>query len=324
LSGSGIIPSVLVAGLICALAATGGRGDDAKKGREKGKFGRIIVRADQFSTDIPTKAQFHGLLSVDPETGDFTQLGDCDSDIAGGRLSHGGRSFVAIRPRRSAPERAGVWVYDVTGKTPPRRVFERFGIASWSDDGTQIVIGSPVGPGKYETYRVSADGKETVKLPIPEGEYAVDCSRDGSWLLCFNPPRGSQHRARICLMRQDGTESDTVLDIPGTTSGVARISQDGRKVVYTLLSTAGPEKETRTTLWVVDSDGENREQVPLEFEPGTWVSPVFSPDGSRLALNLPKFGSSDQDDRVEVVDLDGKNMRRLPLPPWKNHALDWK
>ena len=54
----------------------------------------------------------------------------------------------------------GIWIYDMTGEVAPRRIFERNGIAHWTNHGQTVVIGVPIGQAwkTFETWQVNADG----------------------------------------------------------------------------------------------------------------------------------------------------------------------
>jgi dipeptidyl aminopeptidase/acylaminoacyl peptidase len=107
--------------------------------------------------------------------------------------------------------------------------------------------------------------------------------------------------------------------------GQFRISPDGREVVYALTETG---KDARKgTLWIVGVDGLNRRQVPITFAPGEIVIPHWSPDGSRLALEVTQSNGQLRklkENQILIIDRDGKNARTLPLPPWNPMLLDWK
>src|SRR5262249_29421914 len=75
-----------------------------------------------------------------------------------------------------------------------------------------------------------------------------------------------------------------------------------------------------------DIEGGQRRRIPTHFEPGTTATVCWSPDGSRLALNL--LNDANKQGSIEVVDLNGPNFhfRKLTLPAgrWNLMVCDWK
>jgi hypothetical protein len=319
-------PSVLsVMRMILAFTAVG-VGAAGALGRDEPARGdvrppRLLVFVEDKLVKIPIRDRVQGLFLVDPATGKLAQA--CDPGLVDGALAPGGRHLAAGRAAADGPDRFGVWVYDLSGEEPPRRVFPRpFFTCCWTGEGKQLVISAPAGRAKFETYRLNADGTGEVKLPVPEGEYVWDSSRDGAWLATIEVGGGQERRARIHLMHPDGTGRHAVLDEPDKLVRSVTFSPDGRKLVYALME--GERRKEKVALWIVDADGKNRKQVPVEFVPGTFVRQRWSPDGTQLAMSLSVAGAPGRDDRVVVVDIDGKNLRAIPLPPGRLELLDWK
>jgi Tol biopolymer transport system component len=89
-------------------------------------------------------------------------------------------------------------------------------------------------------------------------------------------------------------------------------SPDGRTLALTDLISP-----TAQTLFVMDADGRNRRRLPIAAG-GKWdvsnYSPAWSPDGTRLAFTRSTLKTNtDSNWRIDVyvVDLDGRNLRRL-------------
>jgi len=74
----------------------------------------------------------------------------------------------------------------------------------------------------------------------------------------------------------------------------------------------------------VDIEGKQHREIPIAFDPDTTIGVHWSPDGTRLALNA--IDGRTKEGSITVVDLDGSNYRKLPLPPgrWNLHVCDWK
>jgi hypothetical protein len=304
------------------LAAGPAQGDEPADRAGNAKGGRIIVWVKNVLPGAPDKAMIKGLVSIDPESGEWQRIGD--PDLVDGVVSPGGR-YLAAGPSANSRDRVGLWVYDLFEKAPARRVFDRGCFSGcWADDGRHVIVGAPAGGRAFQTLRINADGTGQVTLPIPETQVVMDCTRDGTWLAAFDLPAqaGPVRRARINLVRSDGTESRVLLDEPGGASNWFRLSPDGQRLTYSLAM--GERRQAKTTVWVVDADGRNRTKLPIEFEPGTLARPVWSPEGSRVAMGLTQTRAGLANTRVAVADIDGKNLRSFSMPPRDVILLDWK
>jgi peroxiredoxin len=300
---------------------------DTPAQRKAGPVAEIIVRAADLSRE-PGAEPFMGVAAIDPETGKWRTLYK-GMTLGPGRVSPDGRYFAyASLGMDDIPEEAGIWVHDLTGRMPPRRIFEHRGQPFWVDEGRQVVIGAWAGStwGRFETWRVNADGSGRTRLPIPEGDLVLDASRDGTWLATRTIGGDPRHKGRLTLVHPDGTGARYLTEGSAQDDrfSIFRIAPDGRSVAYAEITTV--DKIRHAQLFVVDIDGKNRRKIPTHFEPGTNVAAFWSPDGSRLALNL--ISSENKEGSIVLVDFDGPNFhfRKLPLPPgrWNLLVCDWK
>ena len=270
---------------------------------------------------------FMGIVAIDMETAKWRTIFKEGVTIPG-RISPDGRYLVS--PRLDVePDRvdAGVWVYDMTGQTPPRRIFERNGEPFWVERrpaGHHRCAGR-TGYRKFETWRVNADGTGRTRLPIPEGDLVLDCSRDGTWLATRTIGGEPAHKGRLTLVHPDGTGARHLTEGSAKDDlfSIFKISPDGRSVAYAEIKTVDNVRHAR--LFVVDIEGKHRREIPITFEPGMTVTVRWSPDGSRLGLNLHRRRDQGSGS-IALVDLDGSNFRKVPLPPgrWNLHVCDWK
>ena len=284
----------------------------------------IIVRASDFSGHSGPEG-FHGIVAIQPESGKWRTI-HRGLELAPGRVSPDGRYFLYSTQNRRLPENEiGIWIYDMSGKLPARRIFERMGEPFWSNNGQQVVIGLPVDEKyeNYESWRVNADGTGRTKLPVPGTDLVLDCSPDGTWLATRTLSGEPRHRGRFSLIHPDGTGARHLTEgsVNNDLFSIFRISPDGRNVAYVEVRTVNGLRHCR--LFVVDIEGKNRREIPIDFEPGTTVVPHWSPDGSRLAL---KLFDSDNNGSIALVDLDGSHYRKLAAPPgrWNLYICDWK
>jgi RNA polymerase sigma factor (sigma-70 family) len=266
-----------------------------------------------------------GIIAIDPKTSKWRPIFKGLS-IGPGPVSPDGRFIVysSLGPDPDA-DQVGIWVYDMTGETAPRRIFERKGTPRWSNHGQKVVISAPVGQtwGSFETWRVNADGTGRVKLPIPETDLVLDCARDGRWLATRTMSAEAAHKGRLTLVHPDGTGARNLTEGSANDDlfSIFRISPDGRSVAYVEIKTVNEIRHSR--LFVVEIDGKNRREIPAPLPPGITAAVCWSPDGLRLALNL--LDSRTKEGTIALVDLDGSNFQKLPLPPgrWNILICDW-
>ena len=108
-------------------ASTSAPGKDDPPRKAKGQTGEIIVRAADLGGDFLDNA-FIGMAAIDPETAKWRTIYKGKS-IGGGPVSPAGRFIVKKRIGRDVEsDQAGIWVYDMTGEMPSRRIFVRQGL----------------------------------------------------------------------------------------------------------------------------------------------------------------------------------------------------
>lgn len=285
----------------------------------------IVVRAADLSRVRGKDEGFAGIAAIDPETGKWRTIYK-GLDLAPGRVSPDGRTFLYSSMGGEAPDdEVGVWVYDMTGKAPLRRIFERKGQPFWTNNGLQVVIGAPVGQGwrKFETWRVNTDGTGSTRLPIPDTDLVLDCSGDGTWLATRTVSGEPRHLGQLTLIHPDGTGAHQLTEGSANDDlfSIFKISPDGQRVAYVEIKTVNDVRHSR--LFVVDVDGKNRREIPIAFELGTTAGVWWSPDGSRLALNT--MSAETKEGAIALVNLDGSKYRKISLPPgrWDLQVCDW-
>jgi Tol biopolymer transport system component len=178
---------------------------------------------------------------------------------------------------------------------------------AWSPDGTEIVYARP---GLVES--VDLESGEITEL-ADVGGGAIAWSPDGSQIL-FDDYRGG--RGRIIVMNRDGSDQHVLVDNPEG-PGAPAWSPDGTEIAY--VTTPG-ETEGHFTLevWVIGVDGSNDTRVyhsPCCIGGGEY--PVWSPDGSRIAISPQIDGQSS---RWIVVNADGTGS---PEPIDQTEVLTW-
>ncbi|WP_422927428.1 sigma-70 family RNA polymerase sigma factor [Singulisphaera sp. PoT] len=283
--------------------------------------GSLIVRAANINGEQLGDA-FMGLAAIDTDTAKWRTIHRGKSF---GRLSPDGRYLLSapIDARQAESLGMGVWIHDLQGKEAPRRIFNRYGEPYWSHDGRKVVIALFIGENTYENWIVDADGTHGIKLPIPETDFVLDCSRDGTWLATRTLASNVPYRGRHTLVHPDGTSSRRLIE--GSTKTpyflTSRFSPDGRSIACVDFGTEVKARKPR--VYVEDLNGQAHRDLSLDLEEGSSVDVTWSPDASRLALAV--MDHKTRTSRIAIVNRDGTGFRRLPLPEgeWNLFVLDW-
>ncbi|WP_406699330.1 hypothetical protein V5E97_10705 [Singulisphaera sp. Ch08] len=301
--------------------------DQPREGRRGG--GELIVRASEMSPGNPDR-RFMGMVAIDPRTARWRTLYEGPEF---GPLSPDSRYMLVSQFHPDLAEKKdGIWVYDLKGEKPPRRVFPRKGYPLWSHDGDKLVIAAEVSEkpdggknvSKFETWLIDADGTGRTRLPIPDEDYVLDCSRDDAWLATRTLGEGSDHWGRLTLVHPDGTGSRTLTEGSAKQNlfSIFKISPDSRSVAYVEVRVEKGVRKSR--LFVVDIEGKHRRELPVNFESDTSALLCWSLDGSDLALGL--INHATKEGSIGLVDLAVGDFRKLTLPPgrWNLHLYDWR
>ena len=254
------------------------------------------------------------IVAVDPATGKWQRLGEGNM-VNRLRLSPDRQTLVF------AMHKDGIWTCAPQEGSERKRVMFTGSLPIWSPDGKQIIANE----GKYEedkgwkhsTWRCNNDGTDLTRLPIPETDEVDDWSPDGKWVVTVSdrhPPHGSGYQ--LYVMRPDGTEERRL-----TQDGLncyPRFSSDSRSVVY------GHQDKGGNSLWVVNIDGTGAREILKEDGLSSIGASCWSPDGKQIVVHRydweldekgKKFkrAGNDHNDRLEIMDADGKNRRELRL-----------
>ncbi|HEX5442389.1 MAG TPA: M56 family metallopeptidase [Pirellulales bacterium] len=300
--------------------------------------GRIYVSATYRITPegaVEEETVYNAIIAIDPATGDWQLI--VEKGIAA-RLSPGRRTLAFQRFED------GLWKCEADGQFP-FKIANQEGRPVWSADGKQLVVTEErnidkdpsqprTAPAWHdETWRLDADGRNAVKLPIPDTDGVADWSPDGQWFIATSdrhPPYGRGYQ--LYLMKTDGTQQRRLTK--GGLNVYARFSPDGKKVLYLHQTRAAGN-----SIWTVDVDGQNATEIVSEVGLASPDGAFWSPDGKQIAVILfdwevdekgekVRSASSDHQFRIEVMDADGTNRRQIPLRGAKflhiNSLGDWR
>lgn len=313
--------------MLCLAAGSSNSEDAARPLTGSGRIYLDVLLEAEESAD--GDAGFRGTISVDPETGEYRKV-----RIDGGllRVSPDGQMLAYYADR-------AIWTNSLDG-TSPGRVVAAKGKPVWTPDGKFLVVSTgrmdkeearkstakkPVWT--METWKYHLPGTVRVPLAIPETDSVDDISPDGEWLVTTSgrhPPHGRGYQ--LYLMRTDGTHERRLTEGPGL-NVYPRFSPDGRQIVY------AHQRRGEDSLHVVRLDGMKRRRVTTD--PDAQPCACWSPDGTRLAVRMHNWERGPDgrgtmrpeaaDWRLVIMDADGGNQRRLPLPKATfMGAPDWR
>lgn len=276
------------------------------------------------------------IVAVDPASGKWQMIVENGQDA---RVSPDRRTLVFSRFND------GIWKCEADGQFPIK-ISDSSGRPVWSPDGKYLVVTKgelikkdsdkprTARAWKDETWRIDGDGRNPIKLPIPDTDTVEDWSPDGQWFVTSSdrhPPYGSGYQ--LYLMKVDGTQERRL-----TESGLnvyARFSPDGKKILY-VHQTA----KAGNSIWTVDLDGNNAMEIAKEVGLATPDGAFWSPDGKQIAVcmfnweldengkKVSRGGADTADHRIEIMDADGTNRRRVNLQgaafTWMGSLGDWR
>jgi Tol biopolymer transport system component len=224
-------------------------------------------------------------------TGDLWILPDGDSDharqVATGdspvfSVTTFGKDHILYQTRDN-----GIFVADTDGANPKQLLGNRAGIqdVSGCGDGKHVVYGQVVGD-ESNIWRANADGSGATQLTHEKDAAVPVCSPDGQWLLYWNDAERNLHKISIA-----GGDS-TKMDFPNMNNPFARISPDGKFVLYGAENEKGPRKPYLITIAKL---GGNGRASATEFDAVAGMGmgmPQWSRDGQGFYLNLTRQGAA--------------------------------
>jgi serine/threonine-protein kinase len=165
---------------------------------------------------------------------------------------------------------------------------------------------------RFDPKRRAVEGAPTpVVLDMQQNGGVAPFVITRSGMLVYRAGLDAEHRV---LLRDPGGKIDSVPLAPRVLS-YARFSPDGRRLALTIGSARGTNRHTA----IYDFSAGTLTRFTVE---GGGHSPVWSPDGTRLAFTAEGPGTDAEDIFVQPVDRSTPPVR-MPREPNDQHASDW-
>ena len=189
-------------------------------------------------------------------------------------------------------------------------------VPAGSPNGRRIAFTSER-DGSPDLYVMDSGGNNMIRLTNSKfGEYRASWSPDGSKIAFVSGPKGVQfHPLHIFVMNADGKGLRNLTgDTDLTDSFSPSWSQDGKKIVF-----SSRPNFMKRDIYVMTAEGKRLRR--LTNEKGYSGSPVYSPDGSKIAFESNRDG----DWNIYLMDTDGRRTDKLTKNPHgaKNRFPSW-
>ena len=216
-----------------------------------------------------------------------------------------------------------IYVMDVDGDNQRRLTNNRHhdGSPSWSPDGKRIVFVSHR-DGNGEIYVMDADGDNQQNLTNNlSSDSSPSWSPDGK-RIAFDSDRDGRFNFEIYVMDADGGNQQNLTNHPDDDGWpddrYPSWSPDGAHIVFSARREDHFENKFAVTyeIYVMAADGGNQQR--LTNNRNNELTPVWSPDGKRIAFVSDRKGNLDNFD-IYVMAADGGNQQNLT----NNRAWNW-
>lgn len=189
-------------------------------------------------------------------------------------------------------------------------------IPAWSPDGSSVAFG-PLGRGPRMISVVPAGGGPARPIPGTKGGFLPVFAPNGR-SLAFARERHHHIAGEPSFVKFEST-SVWMVDLE---TGVQRQLTRWRDNLDQYPSSFSPDGSTLLVTRVDQERGSDPEAVALRFDGRSSLMliaegafPVYSPDGSEIAIFRSHGGGHDPGNDLYVIDADGANLRRLTHTP---------
>jgi serine/threonine protein kinase len=214
---------------------------------------------------------------------------------------------------------SNLWIAEIgTGKT--EKIFDGDAVQpSWSPDGKWIAFwGLPKGTGERALWTINASGGSPVKISNDNYiNWSPFWSADGKHLYFSSNRGGSMNLWWVKIDDGSGNVSSDFEPVitPSLSSVMAKISLDGKKVIYVA-------KDTRANIYRINLDpvSENITGTPEAVTEGSrqFGYPSVSPDNKYIAAT-----STGQQEDIYIINTDGSGFLKLTNDIYKDRGPKW-
>jgi Tol biopolymer transport system component len=226
-----------------------------------------------------------------------------------------GSLWVVPIPGHSHPDIAGAAVR----LTEPMNAWDIANVSiAWSGDGNwigfRVAVPKIDKQADEELYVVPAEGGTPRRLPIIWKDWAVDVhtlryafSRDGATLYFTDGP--TIEESRIYSMPTAGGTRQAVTE---PFARMPAVSPDGSRIAFVRMVRSSPNEVDTRQVWMRPIQG-GEPVLICETTGKTWLmSPIWSPDGSRVAFLSSEGGGGNRHAQIWIVPLSGNGKPAAP------------